>query len=136
MCASGRPEETEHGIRIKSGRHSDSYLQRQGRVRGYCVVIWRGRHVAEPMELSTEERNGYWQEVLDVAQAVDDEYRPFKVNIEILGNTTPHLHTHVRPRHRQDPNPFCPLSHDGPYLRFPEDQLRADADALRARLEL
>jgi len=134
MCASGRPAETEYGIRVREAPHSDAYLQKKGKVRGYCVVIWRGRHVAEPMELSADESAGYWHDVLAVAKALEDEYRPYKINIEMLGNTTPHLHTHVRPRHRKDPNPFGPLPHDGDYTTFPEDQLRADAAALQARL--
>jgi diadenosine tetraphosphate (Ap4A) HIT family hydrolase len=135
MCAGGRPDETELGVRIKAAKHSDAYLQKQGKVRGYCVVIWRGRHVAEPVELSEEESAAYWREVLAVARAVEDQYEPYKLNIEMLGNTVPHLHTHIRPRYRDDPAPFGPLPHDGPQIRFPQDQLRADADALRARLE-
>lgn len=134
MCASGRPDETEFGIRVRAAEFSDAYLQKQGRVRGYCVVIWRGRHVAEPTELTPDEAAGYWREVLDVAKALEDHYEPYKMNIEMLGNTTPHLHTHVRPRHRDDLAPFGPLPHDGPYARFPDGQLRADAAALRARL--
>src|SRR5947209_13251986 len=113
MCATGRPEETEFGIRICEAPHSEAYLQKKGKVRGYCVVIWRGRHVAEPMQLFADEATAYWQEVLAVAKAVEDEYRPQKINIEMLGNTMPHLHTHVRPRHQNDPNPFGPLPHDG-----------------------
>jgi diadenosine tetraphosphate (Ap4A) HIT family hydrolase len=133
MCASGRPDETDYGIRIKAAPHSDAYLQKEGKVRGYCVVIWRGRHVAEPMELSEEEAAAYWREVLAVAKALDDQYRPFKLNIEMLGNATPHLHTHLRPRHADDPAAFGPLPH-GDHHRFPETQLRGDAEALRARL--
>jgi diadenosine tetraphosphate (Ap4A) HIT family hydrolase len=134
MCASGRPAETEFGIRVKEASHSDAYLQKQGKVRGYCLVIWRGRHVAEPTELDDDEADGYWREVLAVARAVEDQYQPYKLNIEMLGNTTPHLHTHIRPRYRHDPAPFGPLPHDGTYIRFPDDQLRADASALQARL--
>ena len=81
MCASGRAEETQYGIRIKAGRYSDAYLQRHWIVRGYCIVIWRGRHVAEPMELAPDEASGYWLEVLDVAKALERYYRPVKVNI-------------------------------------------------------
>ena len=134
MCAGGRPDETEYGIRIKAAAHSDAYLQKRGTVRGYTVVIWRGRHVAEPMELSPDESTAYWREVLAVARALEDEFRPFKMNIEMLGNTTPHLHTHLRPRHRVDPAPFGPLPFGGDYPAFPESELRSDAEALRARL--
>ena len=56
MCDQGRPEETPHGARIFAGEVSDAYLQREDVQRGYTVVIWRGRHVAEPTELSANER--------------------------------------------------------------------------------
>lgn len=134
MCAEGRPSENEYGIRIQAGEWSDAYLQRVGSVRGYSIVIWRGRHVAEPTELSRDEASGYWKEVLQVARALEQQYRPLKVNIEMLGNTLPHLHTHVRPRYLDDPAPFGPLPHGLHYAPFPEAQLRADAEALRSLL--
>jgi len=55
MCGQGRPEETEYGVRILAGEVSDAYLQKAGVQRGYSIVIWRGRHVAEPTELDHEE---------------------------------------------------------------------------------
>jgi diadenosine tetraphosphate (Ap4A) HIT family hydrolase len=134
MCASGRPEETPYGIRIKAGVHSDAYLQRHGVVRGYSVVVWRGRHVAEPTELGWEEASGDWREVLDVARALEEYFQPLKINLEILGNTVPHLHTHVRPRYSHDPAPFGPLPHGLGDPPFPEQQLRADAGELKKRL--
>ena len=134
MCAGGRPEETAYGIRVKAGRYSDAYLQRHGVVRGYSIVIWRGRHVAEPTELDGDEAAGYWTEVLDVARALEAQYRPVKINIEMLGNTLPHLHTHIRPRYLDDPAPFGPLPHGFSDPAFPEEQLRVDARALRERL--
>ncbi len=134
MCAGGRPDETEYGIRVMAGAWSDTYLQKRGKVRGYCVAIWRGRHVSEPTELSWEEAAGYWREVLAVAGALENQFRPVKMNIEMLGNTTPHLHTHLRPRYIDDPAPFGPLPHEGVYPPFPDAQLRADAAALKAEL--
>ncbi len=134
MCESGRPDETPYGVRIKAGVHSDAYLQRHGVVRGYSIVIWRGRHVAEPTELEWEEAAGYWREVLEVARALEDYYQPVKINVEMLGNTMPHLHTHVRPRYLDDPAPFGPLPHGLNDPAFPDAQLRTDAAALRKRL--
>ena len=55
MCEEGRPDETQFGSRILAGEVSDAYLQRRNVQRGYTVVVWRGRHVAEPTELSPEE---------------------------------------------------------------------------------
>jgi diadenosine tetraphosphate (Ap4A) HIT family hydrolase len=133
MCAAAGADDTAYGIRFFTGRFGDAYIQKRARVRGHVVVSWNGRHVAEPTELTTDEANGYWQEVLDVAKAVDDQYRPLKLNIEMLGNSTPHLHAHVRPRYADDGAPMGPLPHSDGIL-FPDSQLRADADALRMRL--
>ena len=52
MCSAGRPESDTFGVRVYAGVYSDAYLQRAAIQRGYTVVIWRGRHVTEPTELS------------------------------------------------------------------------------------
>jgi diadenosine tetraphosphate (Ap4A) HIT family hydrolase len=134
MCAGGRPDETPYGIRTTQGVYSDAYLQKHGTVRGYSIVIWRGRHVAEPMELDAGEATGYWSEVLAVARALQAWFRPVKMNVELLGNTLPRLHAHVRPRYLDDPAPFGPLPHALDDPAFPEEQLREDAAALREAL--
>jgi diadenosine tetraphosphate (Ap4A) HIT family hydrolase len=137
MCAADRSDEGEFGIRILAGRFSDAYLQRANVQRGYTLVIWRGRHVAEPTDLEDEEASGYWLEVLEVARALQQHYRPLKMNYEILGNTVPHLHTHLVPRYLEDPAPGhpYPLSPDlSTFSAIPEPQLRQDAAALRAIL--
>ena len=51
MCAQGRPEETEYGVRFFAGEVSDAYLQRATSSAATSIVVWRGRHVAEPTEL-------------------------------------------------------------------------------------
>jgi hypothetical protein len=91
MCEQGRPESDAFGVRIHEGRYSDAYLQRADVQRGYTVVIWRGRHVSEPTELSEDEAAGYWAEVLVVARALIARYQPLKMNYETLGNSLPHL---------------------------------------------
>ena len=58
MCAQGRLDEDEYGIRIHAGRYSDAYLRRATWQPGYTVVTWRGRHVAEPTELDEGEASG------------------------------------------------------------------------------
>jgi diadenosine tetraphosphate (Ap4A) HIT family hydrolase len=135
MCAEGRPEETPFGARVLAGEVSDAYLQRAGIQRGYTVVIWRGRHVAEPTELSDEEAARYWLEVLRVARALEAHLEPVKTNFDVLGNQLPHLHTHVIPRYADDPRPGWPFPfpEDEP-PPIPEDAFRAEVEALRALL--
>ena len=133
MCAEGRPDETRSGARIFAGAVSDAYLQRADIQRGYTVVTWRGRHVAEPTELAADEASAYWIEVLRVARALEEHLAPVKMNYNVLGNSLPHLHTHVLPRYADDPRPGWPFP-------FPEDEpppiaetvFERDVDALRA----
>jgi diadenosine tetraphosphate (Ap4A) HIT family hydrolase len=134
MCAQGRPDETEHGARFFAGEVADAYLQKADIQRGYSVVIWRGRHVAEPTELSPEEATQYWREVLEAGRR-RERLEPVKLNYDILGNSLPHLHTHVIPRYADDPKPGWPFPHpeDEP-APHPEAELREDVDALRALL--
>jgi diadenosine tetraphosphate (Ap4A) HIT family hydrolase len=132
MCADGRPEESPFGIRIFAGAVSDAYLQRANIQRGYTIVIWRGRHVAEPTDLSEDEAARYWSELLHVGRALEAHLEPVKLNYDLLGNSLPHLHAHVIPRYADDPRPGWPFpfpEEDPPPIA--EDELRRDADALR-----
>lgn len=136
MCEQGRPQETEYGARIFAGEVSDAYLQRAAIQRGYAISVWRGRHVAEPTELSDDEATAYWLELLRVGRALERHLRPVKLNYDLLGNSLPHLHTHVVPRYADDPRPGWPFP-------FPEDEppphphgeFAADVQALRALLD-
>ena len=135
MCAQSRPDETPYGIRILAGEVSDAYLQRSGVQRGYSIVIWRGRHVAEPTELEPEQAAAYWLEVLRVGAALERHFEPVKLNYDVLGNSLPQLHTHVIPRYADDPRPGWPFPFpEGDPPPHPEDELRRDAKALRSLL--
>jgi diadenosine tetraphosphate (Ap4A) HIT family hydrolase len=85
MCGP-RADETPHGVRIFEGTWADGYLGRYPVRPGYVFVIWKGRHVAEPTELSAEESAGFWADVSRVAGAVDAQYGPAKMNWLSLGN--------------------------------------------------
>jgi diadenosine tetraphosphate (Ap4A) HIT family hydrolase len=133
MCAQGRPEETECGARFYAGEVADAYLQKENLQRGYTVVIWRGRHVAEPTELSSEEAAQYWLELLEAGRRIERSLQPVKLNYDTLGNSLPHLHTHVMPRYVDDPKPGWPFPHpEGDRGVQDEDRFRADLEALRA----
>jgi len=135
LCSEGRPEETPSGVRIFSGQVSDAYLQKVGIQRGYTIVIWRGRHVAEPTELSADEATRYWLELLEVGRGLERHLEPVKLNYDLLGNSVPHLHTHVLPRYADDPKPGWPFpfpEQDPP--PHPDQTFRADVEALRALL--
>lgn len=132
-CAEGRPEESRTGLRVYAGEVSDAYLARRAVVRGYVVVMWRGRHVTEPHHLAAGEAAQYWADVLAVGRAVETYFKPMKVNYMTLGNQSPHLHTHVTARYLDDPAPGGPLP-VGMNRVLPEADWRADAAALQRLL--
>lgn len=139
MCAQGRPDEDEFGIRVYRSDTSDAYLQKVDvGQRGYTIVIWRGRHVAEPTELSDTEAGEYWADVLRVARAIEVHYTPAKLNLMMLGNSLPHLHTHVVPRYLDDRDPGHPPRFMNADERIPplsDADLRRDAAKLRELME-
>lgn len=135
MCANAGAEDIGVGVLVARGEWVDAYARRS-RVRGYVMAIWNGRHVTEPTGLETFEVAGYWTEVTGVGRIVEDVFGPMKVNYETLGNALPHLHTHVIPRHREDPAPGGPMP--GEWLVAPpdsEDGFRADLAGLRGAWE-
>jgi len=133
LCAEGRPDETRYGLRFFAGEYTDAYLSRAGIQRGLSHVYWRGRHVVEPTELEPEESAGFWFELMLAGRAIEAAFEPVKMNYDILGNSVPHLHVHVVPRHADDPRPEWPF----PFPEidpepFPDAEVRADRERLRA----
>jgi diadenosine tetraphosphate (Ap4A) HIT family hydrolase len=139
MCDSDRPDEDKYGIRIHKTKNTDTVLQRADIQRGYTLVIWRGRHVTEPFELTDLEASGYWLTVLKVAKVLAEYYKPLKMNYETLGNSLPHLHTHLVPRYIEDDpapgRPFPLLPQNGRERAMPEVRLQTEAADLRALLD-
>jgi diadenosine tetraphosphate (Ap4A) HIT family hydrolase len=97
---------------------------------GYACVVAK-THVVEPFELPAEELHAFWRDAMSVAGAIHRLLRPLKMNYEIHGNTTPHLHLHLYPRFTGDPYEGGPI--DGRSTRF--QRSRGDLDRMRAALE-
>src|SRR3954465_2323216 len=123
------------GVRYFAGDVADAYLVRADVQRGLSIVVWRGRHVVEPTELSNAEAGVYGGEVLMVGRALQDAFGPVKLNYDVLGNSVPHLHTHIVPRYADDPRPGWPFPFPDPDPPPPPAQrLQADLAALRRAL--
>ena len=97
-------------------------------------MLWRGRHVAEPTELQPDEAAAYWRDVLRVGRVLEDFYRPAKMNYLVLGNTLPHLHTQIVPRHWDDPEAAAPFTFRLEFPALSEADLAADAAAIQQLL--
>ena len=76
--------------------------------RGYCVLVARG-HATELSRLDDAERRTYLEEMCLLARAIEETFRPHKLNYELLGNQVPHLHWHLFPRSADDPEALKPV---------------------------
>jgi diadenosine tetraphosphate (Ap4A) HIT family hydrolase len=133
LCATIGLGDNEHTVAVAELPSAEVGLERRSRLPGYCIVVWRHGHVAEPTELDAVGANGFWQDVLTVARAIEVAFRPVKLNLLTLGNWVPHLHTHVVPRYHDDPAPGGPLVWDSIFNDDPTDAaiLHDQARAIR-----
>lgn len=76
--------------------------------RGYTVFICK-QHTGELHELQNDFKLSFLKEMSQVAEAVFKAFNPDKLNYEMLGNTEPHLHWHLFPRYKSDPNFTKPI---------------------------
>lgn len=130
FCEQGRIDSNEYGVRYFAGRVSDAYLQRHAPARGYSIVVFRGRHVAEPTDMTQAELVAFWTEVRGVARIIEKVFEPCQLNYQLLGNAVPHVHVHIVPRYLDDPSPERPLAFE--VERVPDDEIDVQVDALVA----
>ena len=105
-----------------------------GPLPGYVCVVSKS-HVCEPFELSREEQAAFWLDAMTVAAAVAEIENPVKMNYEVHGNSVPHLHLHLFPRHRDDPYVGGPVDPRMASFHRSEDQLAAIRKAVVGRLK-
>lgn len=86
--------ETEHVI-VVAGDHQ--FFD------GYCVVIAK-THVREMHDLPESQSLAIFADVLRVGRALEQHFKPLKMNYVSLGNVDEHLHWHVMPRYKSDPD--------------------------------
>lgn len=76
--------------------------------KGYVIFISK-KHVGELHLLEKKEKIMFLEEMTLVAEAVYKQYKPEKLNYELLGNTYSHLHWHIIPRYKNDLNIKKPI---------------------------
>jgi diadenosine tetraphosphate (Ap4A) HIT family hydrolase len=136
LCASLGAGDNDHTLAVTDLPFSEVRLERRSLLPGYCIVVWKFGHVAEPTELDDDASTGYWRDVLVVVRAIQTRFNPMKVNLLTLGNWVPHLHTHVVPRYQNDPAPGGPLAYEAMFADepMPTEELQRHADGIRAAL--
>src|SRR5262249_45420379 len=80
----------------------------------------------ELFDLAPELRHAYADDVSAAAHAIKRAVNAFKMNYEILGNASPHVHCHLIPRQLDEPKPNVPA------WLHPEAQSELAADVAQA----
>jgi len=101
--------------------------------RGYTFFSARAC-VTELFELEGNDRALHLHEMTEVAHALHRAFRPRKLNYEALGNSAPHLHWHLVPRHHDDQRAGAPIWENLDYLRTAWTGQHEDDPAHRATL--
>ena len=82
--------------------------------KGRFVVIYN-EHIDDFSDLSENERIQFTNDMIKIANAVKKVFNPDRMNYATFGNVIPHLHWHVIPRYKTDPNWGTPPWPHGEY---------------------
>lgn len=69
---------------------------------GYTLLLSK-THTDELHKLTPEDRSQFLEDMALTAEAVYKAFQPNKLNYELLGNSDSHLHWHIFPRYKDDP---------------------------------
>ena len=79
-------------------------LHRDQTYLGRSLVYLRARVIADPLEVTRDERDELWDKVLpDLATALAAAFAPDRLNYAHLANKRHHVHWHVVPRYEREP---------------------------------
>jgi diadenosine tetraphosphate (Ap4A) HIT family hydrolase len=131
LCAP-RPRSNEFVYFVAQLGVSSLYLARNQTHLGTCTLVYDPAHVSRPSELDVESWSRFCADAWTAEAAVSRAFQPDHINLECLGNSVPHLHIHIIPRYRNDPN----WGHPVDFRELREAYVTADAECekLAARL--
>ena len=96
ICRRGQPKDV-----VATLEASWLTINEDAPLRGYACLVFR-RHAVELHDLTETEGAAYMRDIQQVSRVVQSVTDAVKINLEIHGNSLPHLHTHFYPRHPGD----------------------------------
>lgn len=127
------PEQSEEGYKVCDLAASRLRLMRNQFVRGYCVLTSL-RHVREFYDLPRDEALKYFDDLNRVGRSLELLFKPAKINFEILGNSVPHLHCHIKPRYIGDIAPGTVIDQNAGVHHLSESEYESVCKELRRML--
>lgn len=109
-------------------------LLRKQRYRGHCILIYDPRHVVRPDQLAAEDWSKYASDLHRAVVAVTTTCQSDHINLACLGNLVPHLHWHLLPRYKHDPQWGSPVLDDRVAVPGPDQSSRSEWFALLCAL--
>jgi diadenosine tetraphosphate (Ap4A) HIT family hydrolase len=103
--------------------------------RGYCCLVLK-RHAVELHDLGEEEAASLMEDMRRTSRALQEVTGAVKINVDIHGNTMPHLHAHFFPRYVGDPYEDGPIdfrrAEDTAAFTYDPGELRRFVENLRS----
>ncbi len=110
-------------------------VERNVPFRGNCCLVLK-RHAIELYDLGEAEAALLMDDMRRVSRALKAVNGAVKINVDIHGNTLPHMHAHFFPRYVGDPYEGGPidfrLAEDNREFTYGPDEFRKFAENLRA----
>ena len=132
MCLESGMEENPYSYKIIELNRSIVRLNKNQHMKGWTTLVLK-RHAAELFELEPEERAGFWDEVSMTAKALNEIYRPAKINYCIWGNIMPHIHCHLFTQTFDD-DPSKPINQNEKEVFLSLDEYRLLISDLQDRI--
>lgn len=98
------------------------------------VIVASNKHVSELVDLSDEERNGYFSDVDKVAKALHKTFQPDKINYGAYGDTGHHLHFHLVPKYKDEVEWGTPFAMNLQETFLTDEEYESLAEQIRANL--
>lgn len=88
---------------IKEFNHSYMVLGDHQYFEGYSVLLFKN-HVRDMHQLPHKLQTEFFSEVMQAATAINQAFKPWKLNYSCYGNQVEHIHWHIFPRYQSDPD--------------------------------
>lgn len=121
------------GIFICDLRVSSLILFKEQSHPGRVIVAYKD-HVSELVNISEEERNQYFADIAQAANAIHKAFHPDKINYGAYGDTGCHLHFHLVPKYKDSFEWATTFEMNPGKVTLAEEEYQAMIEKIKANL--
>ncbi len=90
----------------------------------WLILVPRRPAISEIHHLPTTDQQSLFTEIIKVAEFLEEEFKPAKINIGAIGNIVPQLHVHIVSREFNDPAWPDPVWGHSPQVPYQKREAR------------